>query len=107
MSFTWTGNLRCSVPLHTVCAELTHSAMALSPFGLLQSTIRGFPGGSVVKNLSAKQEMWVRSLGRDDPLEKEMATTPVFLPGKSRGERSLSSYSPRGHEVGHNLVTKQ
>ena len=26
------------------------------------------------------QEMRVRSLSQDDPLEKEMATTPVFLP---------------------------
>ena len=34
----------------------------------------GFPGGSVVKNLPAAQEMWVLSQGREDPLEKEMAT---------------------------------
>ena len=34
----------------------------------------GFPGNSVVKNLPAMQEMWVQSLGREDPLEKEMAT---------------------------------
>ena len=37
----------------------------------------GFPGGSVVKNLPASaglQEMQVRSLGQEDPLEKEMAT---------------------------------
>ena len=27
----------------------------------------------MVKNLSAKQEMWVRSLGQEDPLEKAMA----------------------------------
>ena len=33
-----------------------------------------FPGGSVVKNPPAKQEKWVRSLGQEDPLEKEMAT---------------------------------
>ena len=26
--------------------------------------------------------MLVQSLGWDDPLEKDMATTPVFLPGK-------------------------
>ena len=31
-------------------------------------------GSSVVKNTSAKQEMQVRYLGREDPLEKEMAT---------------------------------
>ena len=37
----------------------------------------GFPGGSVVKNPSAMQEtreMWVRSLGWEDPLEKGTAT---------------------------------
>ena len=37
----------------------------------------GFPGGSVVKNLPAMQElqeMQVRSLGREDSLEEGMAT---------------------------------
>ena len=33
-----------------------------------------FPGGSLVKNPPAKQEMWVWSLGQEDPLGKEMAT---------------------------------
>ena len=33
-----------------------------------------FPGGSVVKNLPAMQEMWVRSVGWEDALEKKMAT---------------------------------
>ena len=28
----------------------------------------------LVKNLPAMQETWVRSLDRDDPMEKEMAT---------------------------------
>ena len=28
----------------------------------------------MVKNLPAMQEMWVQSLGREDPMEKEMAT---------------------------------
>ena len=32
------------------------------------------PGGFVVKNLPAMQEMWVQFLGQGDPLEKEMAT---------------------------------
>ena len=34
----------------------------------------GFPGSSVAKNPSAKQEMWVQSLSWEDPLEKEMTT---------------------------------
>ena len=36
----------------------------------------GFPGGSAVKNLPAVQqkwEMWVQSLGWEDPLEEGMA----------------------------------
>ena len=35
---------------------------------------RGFPGGLVVKNLPAMQETWVRYLGCNDPLKKEMAS---------------------------------
>ena len=27
-----------------------------------------------------------------------MATTPVFLPGESHGQRSLVGYSPYGHK---------
>ena len=32
-----------------------------------------------VKHLSAMQETWVRSLGQEDPLEKEMATHSSIL----------------------------
>ena len=46
---------------------------------LLCLTLRGFPGGSVVKNLPAKQETWVRFLGWEDPLEKGMATHSSIL----------------------------
>ena len=41
----------------------------------------------MVKNMPAMQEtqeMRVRSLGREDPLEEGMQPTPVFLPGESR-----------------------
>ena len=63
-----------------------------------KSVLLGFPGNAVVKNLLAKQETWVWSLGWEDPLEKDMATTPVFLAGKSHGQRSLAGYSPWGHK---------
>ena len=39
----------------------------------------GVPGDSVVKNLSAKQEIWVLSLDQEDPLEKEKATRSNIL----------------------------
>ena len=40
--------------------------------------------------------MLVQSLGREDPLEKEMATHSSILAGESHGQRSLVGYSPRG-----------
>ena len=43
------------------------------------------------------QETQVQSLGQEDPLEKETAT-PVFLPGKSHGQRTLMGYSLWGHK---------
>jgi len=39
----------------------------------------GFPGGSVIKNPPAMQKARVRSLGWEDPLEKEMATHSSIL----------------------------
>ena len=50
----------------------------------------------MVKHLPTMQEIRVQSLGREDFLEKE--PTPVFLPGKSHGWRSLVGYSPWGHK---------
>ena len=40
---------------------------------------QGFPGGSTVKNLSARQETRVLSLGQEDPLEQGMATHASIL----------------------------
>ena len=52
----------------------------------------------MVKNLSAMQETWVRFLGEEDPLEKAIATTLVFLAGESHEQRNLAGYSPLGHK---------
>ena len=68
---------------------------------VLSPPVTGLPGGSTVKNLPAIQEMqemcisW--SLGWEDLLEGAWQPTPVFLPGESRGQRSLVGYSPWGH----------
>ena len=43
----------------------------------------------MVKNLPATQESWVRSLGWEDRMEKEMATHSSILVGESHGQRSL------------------
>ena len=74
-----------------------------SCFAVLPFTLQGFPGGSDRKHLPAMWETWVRSLGREDPLEKEMATHSSILawripwteePG---GLQSMGS-QPVGHD---------
>ena len=57
----------------------------------------GFPGGSVVKNLPAKQETCVQLLNLEDPLEKEIAT-PVFLPGKSNAQEEAGGLQSMGSQ---------
>ena len=62
-----------------------------------------------LKHLPTRRETPVQSLGREDPLEKEMATHSSILAwripwmenlmdGESHGRRSLVGYSPRGHK---------
>ena len=51
-----------------------------------------------VKGLSAMLETQVRPLGREDPRRRKWQPTPVFLPGKSYGQRSLVGYSPRSRK---------
>ena len=51
-----------------------------------------------VKRLSTKRETRVRSLGREDHWRRKWQSTPVLLPGKSQGQRSLVGYSPWGRK---------
>ena len=44
------------------------------------------------------QKTQIQFLSQEDPLEKGVATTPVFLPEESHGQRSRTGYSPWGHE---------
>ena len=48
--------------------------------------------------------LWVRKI----PWRKKWQPTPVFLPGKSRGQRSLAGYCPWGSQrVRHDLAMKE
>ena len=44
------------------------------PFSIVFSSFMASLVAQMVKSLPAMQETWVRSLGQEDPLEKEMAT---------------------------------
>ena len=71
-------NIKISLqaPKSTVSTE--HSVCYASHL-VVSNNEQGLPGGSVVKNPPAMQEMHVRSLGWEDPLEKEMAKHSTIL----------------------------
>ena len=70
------------------------------------SSPKGFSGGkeSACRYRRHRFYPWVRNI----PWRRKWQSTPVFLPGKSHGQKSLVSYSPWGcKRVGYDLVTKQ
>ena len=75
--------------------------------GLVRKTVFSLVA-QTIKNLPALQETWVRSLGQEDPLEKEMATHSSILawripwseePGRlqSMGLQAAVRWFNRGH----------
>ena len=51
-----------------------------------------------VKHLPTMWETWVRSLGQEDPLEKEMATHSSILPWKILWTEELGGLSSMGSQ---------
>ena len=70
-------------------------------------TLMAFPGGSDGKESACNAGGLGLIPGWEDPLEKEMATTPVFLLRNSHGQRSMAGYTPWAHKrIRHDLVIK-
>ena len=51
-----------------------------------------------LKRLPAMRETWVRSLGREDPLEKEMATHSSILAWRIPWTEELGGLQSMGHK---------
>ena len=70
---------------------------------------RDFPGGSVVRNPLAVQETWVRSLGQEDPMEKEKATHSHILAWEIPWTEEPGGYGPWDRKrqtcLGHSTPT--
>ena len=63
----------------------------------------GFPGGSDSKEFTRRQETWVQSLGREDPLEKGLwQPAQVFLPetpmDRGAWQATVQGSQRAGHE---------
>ena len=91
----------------TACVYSHHvqeEARRFSPTAVLH----GFPGGSEVKALPAMQETWVRSLCREDSLEKEMATHSSILAWRIPWTDEPGGLQSMGSQrVGHDTYHQQ
>ena len=71
----------------------------------------GSPSGIAVKNLPSvqeTQETWFDPWVWKIPGRRKWQPTPIFLPGKSHGQRNPVVSSPWGHKrVRHELATEQ
>ena len=71
------------------------------------SVLKGFPGGSVVKNPQMIQETPLWSQGLEDPLENEMQPTPAFLPEKAHGQEPGNIQSTGSQDQSQTQATKR
>ena len=66
----------------------------------MYKTMPSVPGASLVaqliKNLSPVQETWFDPWVQKIPWRRKWQPTPVFLPGKFQGQKSLAGHSPWG-----------
>ena len=94
----------CTSPIHPTVAKVIFIKFKLY---LIASVFVAFQEVPEVKNLSANPgdlrdsrfDPWVRKI----PWRRKWQLTPVLLPGKFHGQRSLSSYSPWGHKESDRL----
>ena len=75
------------------------------PYWVADNSERASLVAQMVKNLLAMQEIWVRSLGREDPVNKEMATHSSILAWRIPWtEEPGGLQSMRSQRIGHVYV---
>ena len=93
------------VGIRTNCKTLTEMGM-LSPWILMRLFDQASLVAQRLKDLPPMQETQVRSLGQEDPLEKEMATHSSILAWRIPWTEELGRLQSTGlQRVGHNWAT--
>ena len=87
---------------HISSAQQWFSMVCQTLWLTIQQRKWGFPSGSVVKNLPASAGYAGSNPGNP---RRKWQPAPVFLPGKSHGQRSLVGYSPWGRKESARLNT--
>ena len=91
-----------STTIHTHTHTHTHTHIYICIYIYICMYVYSFLGGTVVK-ISCQCKGW-RRCGfnpwvRKDPWSKKWQLTPIFLPGKFHGQKSLVGYHPWGTKI--------
>ena len=84
-------------------------SLKLKPLGAfcLENSVRLFES-NLFLNILLQSAFYASSVPRKIPWRRKWQLTPVFLPGKSHGQKSLMGYSPWCcKRIGHDLANKQ
>ena len=93
----------CGAPLKDCClVGFLVRVFSLTCLLIGYRVLWGFPGGTVVKIFSCQCrrcrgqgfDLWVRKI----PWRRKWQPAPVFLPGKSHGQKSLAAYCQWDHK---------
>ena len=100
----WSDCTSCSAQVAQIDKHKTRQAALRFPY----TQGERFPAGSAVKHLPAKQEMQVRSLGQEDPLERKRATRSSILVWEIPWTEEPGGLRSMGlQRVGHDLAIVQ
>ena len=91
-------NVTCLTQVAKGSLQLFRNSKCQEQLKLTVATLEECLVPQAVKNLHCRRHGF-------NPREKEMATTPIFLPGESHGQKSLVGYSPWGCRVRYYWVT--
>ena len=84
----------------------SHETTTTSLTGYIPTQNRASLLAQRLKRLPAMRETWVRSLGQEDPLEKEMSTHSSILAWRIPWTEELGGLQSMGSQrVGHNRAT--
>ena len=93
-----------------ICTHITIILIRREKWNILCSMyqFKGFSWWLSGKEPACKCRSGFKSWVKKIPWRRKWQPTPVFLPGKSHGQRRLVGHSPWGRKrVGHNLVAEQ
>ena len=101
----WTDSFEKSLLLGKIEGGRRRGWLRMRYLDGITDSIITVPIAQMVKLMPTMKETQIWSLGQEIPWRRKWQPTPVLLPGKFHGWKSLVGYSPWGRRVGQDWAT--